>query len=121
MFVPFAIGARSFRVKIIKSYHNMKRGIVKITERREEHFTKHKIEIIDDAINNKDYQLSFAAAALSCPFPEAMGMSIENGYSCPIGWNLKVWTKMMHKPYSERLEIAGSLLAAEIDRLQFEE
>ena len=99
----------------------MKIGIELISKEREEQLSKHHIAVIDDAMYNKGYQLSFAAAALSCPFPESMGLSSENQYGCPSGWDAKIWCKMIHKPYKDRLVVAGALLAAEIDRLQLSE
>lgn len=36
----------------------------------------------------------------------------------PANWDKQVWLKMCRKPYTERLAIAGALIAAEIDRIQ---
>jgi hypothetical protein len=96
----------------------MKTGIELIAQEREEQIEKHGRTIDADVKNNKSGELSFAAAALSCPNPESMGLSSANNYSCPTGWDVKIWTKMILKPYKDRLIIAGALLAAEIDRLQ---
>ena len=39
----------------------------------------------------------------------------------PAKWDNDVCRKMIKKSYKERLIIAGSFMAAEIDRLQYEE
>ena len=96
----------------------MKTGIELITEERQEHPSKHGRTIEMDVKLNDKMQLSFEAAILSCPTPELYG-NPENIYACPEGWNPGLWMKMITKPYKKRLAIAGSLLAAEIDRLQY--
>jgi hypothetical protein len=95
----------------------MKTGIELITEERNEHLSKHGRTIEMDVKLNGKMELSFGAAILSCPDPSKFG-SPENIFSCPEGWNPSIWMKMIQKPYKERLVIAGSLLAAEIDRIQ---
>jgi hypothetical protein len=46
--------------------------------------------------------------------------SPENLYRqiVPLNWEKTWWQRMCDKPFSERLIIAGALIAAEIDRLQ---
>lgn len=95
----------------------MKSGIELIAAERNEQIVKHNRTVTNDVKFNKNEELSFAAAALSCPHPEANGLSASNNYSCPTGWNVKIWIHMIKKPYKERLIIAGALIAAEIDRL----
>ncbi len=64
-----------------------------------------------DHINNADNQLSQAAAAL-----------IEGDVTwMPKGWDDDKCKKLMKKPYKERLVMAGALIAAELDRLNFKE
>ena len=96
----------------------MKTGLELIAQERAEQIEKHARTIDADVKYNKTGELSFAAAALSCPNPASMGLSAANDYSCPTGWDVKIWTKMILKPYKERLIIAGALIAAELDRLQ---
>lgn len=98
----------------------MQTGIELIAKEREEQITKHVRTIANDVKNNKNGELSFAAAVLSCPNPLAMGASPVNNYSCPSGWDVKMWNKIFKKPYKDRLIIAGAFIAAEIDRLQYE-
>jgi hypothetical protein len=93
-------------------------GIELIAQERKEQIEMHNISILDDVSYNSDMQLSFAAAILTCPYPEQYALK-ENNYACPEGWDLKRWNKMRKKIYKERLIIAGALLAAEIDRLQY--
>lgn len=95
----------------------MKTGIELISIERAEQIEKHGRTIAYDVKTNKKRELSFAAAVLSCPHPETMGCSSKNDYSCPEGWDVNIWTKIIKKPYRQRLIIAGAFLAAEIDRL----
>ena len=39
----------------------------------------------------------------------------------PYGWDKKIWQHMTNKPLKERLIIAGALIAAEIDRINYNE
>lgn len=92
-------------------------GIELIAKERKEQIEKHGRTIGKDAAENGNHQLSFAAALFSCPNPEQFG-----GFSsmnCPEKWSLEIWLKMGRKPYEDRLVIAGALIAAEIDRLQY--
>lgn len=40
---------------------------------------------------------------------------------CPEGWDKDLWIKMINKPYKDRLRIAGQLIAAELDRIDYVE
>jgi hypothetical protein len=95
----------------------MKTGIELIAAERQEQIEKHGRTIESDVKYNKDTQLSFGAAILTCPNPEQY-QKAENNYACPEGWDLKIWDKMRIKSYKDRLIIAGALIAAEIDRIQ---
>jgi len=93
----------------------MKTGIELIAEERKEQIEKHGRTLKTD-IKNKKHQLSFAAQMLAHP----MGSSIE--WDCDVNipkWDKSIWYKMIKKPYKERLVIAGALIAAEIDRLNY--
>ena len=63
---------------------------------------------------NQSYQLSIAASKLLAYPAEAL-----NHFQPPNGWNIDLYKKMREKPYKERLIIAGALIAAELDRLNF--
>lgn len=64
-----------------------------------------------DHENNADGQLAQAAAAL-----------IEGDVTwMPEGWDDEKCKKLIKKSYKERLAIAGALIAAELDRLNFKE
>lgn len=95
----------------------MKTGIELIVIERHEQLHKHGFSIQSDVENNSMMELSFAASLLCCPEPTRMGASPINNYGCPMGWDTKVWERMILKPYKDRLVIAGALCAAEIDRL----
>lgn len=95
----------------------MKTGINLIEEERKEQLYKHEISIDADMLNNKDYQLSKAATVLATYDPSEW----DSPEDCqPEGWDRFLWERAYHKPYKERLIIAGALIAAEIDRLQYE-
>lgn len=94
----------------------MKTGIELIAIERLEHFVKHGRTVETDHIENNHYQLSEAAGLLCHLDPEEFGDDITA--CCPTGWDEAQWEKMMSKSYKDRLIIAGSLIAAEIDRIQ---
>lgn len=91
----------------------MKTGLEQISLERWEQQFKHKRTIEIDFKNNKNNELSVAASKLLSypPFP--------NLEMPPLGWDKEIWDKMKNKPYKDRLVIAGALIAAEIDRLQY--
>lgn len=43
----------------------------------------------------------------------------ERRNAIPNNWEVPLWEKMISKNYESRVVIAGALLAAEIDRLNF--
>jgi len=88
----------------------MKSGVELIAIERQEQIEKHDRTIESDVLENLDYQLADAARLIMWP---------RIVYEKPRGWNQRIWQKMVEKAYKERLIIAGALIAAEIDRLQF--
>lgn len=88
-------------------------GIERIAVERQEQIHKHQRTVLHDVLQNKNCQLTFGAERLVIP-----ELDVYN-YNAPDGWDEKLWEKMTSKPYKERLIIAGALIAAEIDRLQF--
>lgn len=95
----------------------MKSGIELIAQERQEQLEKHKRTVDHDAAFNTDNQLLDAASVLSMDAPqEILDFHKDDP---PIGWNEETWSHMLDKPYVERLTIAGALIAAEIDRVQF--
>jgi len=98
----------------------MKSGIELIAIERQEQIEKHGRTIERDAEENMCCELKIAASALL----EYNGDDDEEEFislgSFPAGWDSHLCEKMAHKPYKERLIIAGALIAAEIDRLQNE-
>lgn len=94
-------------------------GLELICQERAEHFSKHNRSAEQDKLTNFEYQLPDAASALIAPVPEGMEetfVNVNKDYP-PIGWDKAIWENMLKKPYKERLVIAGSLIAAEIDRI----
>lgn len=92
----------------------MKTGIELIAIERLEQIEKHGYTVSDDSNVNDNHQLAHASMAL-----------IDGGLKfyeyLPYDWSENQWRKMIQKSYKERLIMAGALIAAEIDRLQFEE
>lgn len=97
----------------------MKTGIELIAEERSEHPSKHGRTILDDVQNNDRGQLALAAGFLinSCDLSEEPEDLIRE--YCPPGWDEEIWLKMTRKTYKKRIIIAGSLLAGELDRLNW--
>ena len=93
----------------------MKNGIELIAEERDEQVFKHNRSVKYDAENNKGMQLSKAAQRLISPYTH------WKTTICPPKWKKMIWRKMVKKEYKDRLIIAGALIAAEIDRLQYTE
>jgi len=100
----------------LKLKQNMKTGVELIANERREQLQKHDISVARDVVYNSNGNLSFAASILSSPNPLRI-VHGSNNYSCPEGWNQRLWEKMIHKPWKERLIIDGALIAAEIDRI----
>lgn len=92
----------------------MKTGIELIAEERKEQIEKHGRTIENDVQQNGSYQLSIGASKLL-----AYPAECNNYQLPPNGWDIDVYTKMRNKPYKERLIIAGALIAAELDRLNY--
>lgn len=72
-----------------------------------------------DVLNNDEYQLTDAAAALSMNVPSSLIGAYEQsqGEHPPVGWSSEIWIRMIKKPYKDRVIIASALLAAEVDRI----
>lgn len=93
------------------SKNKLMTGVEKIAQERLEQKVKHHRSIKSDYELNADYQLVEAAINL-----------LRGGRSpAPENWNEDVWIKMTLKSDEERLVIAGALIAAEIDRLNYKE
>lgn len=94
-------------------------GIELISQERQEQLTKHYRTVEQDKIENNEYQLIDAVAALIIPVPDDMKQAYIDAFKdeAPIGWNKEIWLNMISKPYKERLVIAAALTAAEIDRV----
>lgn len=87
-------------------------GIELIAKERQEQIIKHGRTVKYDSTENRDGELQIGARALLggwnvCEFPRA--------------WNLKICKRMYNKNRIEKLIIAGALIAAEIDRLNYKE
>ena len=86
------------------------KGIDLIAKERQEQITKHGYTMLSDVENNKDAQLLDGVIGL-----------FSNGIlgMVPDGWDTINWAKMCNNSYRDRLIIAGALIAAEIDRLDY--
>jgi len=95
----------------------MKTGIELIAIERKEQIEKHGRGLRQDVLFNDNSQLAFAAKQLleNNPVLRAIGF----GSSTPQNWEKQTWGKIYNKPYKDRLIIAGALIAAELDRLNY--
>jgi hypothetical protein len=92
-----------------------KTGVELIAQERKEQIEKHGRTIDMDVLQNSTWPppLTKAASSLSVePMTEMVAV-----FGKPEGWDDRIWRNMCSKSYSERLAIAGALIAAEIDRL----
>lgn len=97
----------------------MKTGIELIAQERQEQLTKHGRTVESDVENNNYSQLSNAAKIL-IDQPVHVDYDEETYVDVvPFKWDEKLFTKMKHKSYLDRLIISGALIAAEIDRINF--
>jgi hypothetical protein len=97
----------------------MKSGIELIAIERAEQLEKHGRTVMGDYLENSSLEkpLTKAASALTVELNHGLAKECMR----PMEWSQEIWDKMMNKPYKDRLIIAGALIAAEIDRLQFAE
>lgn len=90
-------------------------GIELIADERQEQIEDHGRTIEKDVVENENNQLARGAEMLLASEHDE-GIDRE---SYPIGWDLNICDHMLSKTYLEKLVIAGALIAAEIDRLQY--
>lgn len=97
----------------------MKTGIELITEERQKQITKHGFTAEHHALNSdkwyKENQLQEAAFFLldESASPEELKNRV------PKNWDYTWFYDLNHRERKERLIIAGALIAAELDRLEF--
>ena len=96
----------------------MKSGIELIEIERKEQIEKHGRSIENDAKFNSSNELPNTAALL-INGGEWASFEESDMEMMPDGWDENIWRKMLLKTYPERLIIAGALIAAELDRLNF--
>lgn len=84
-------------------------GAEEIALERSEQIKKHGKTVESDAAHNEAEQLRSAAIRLLAGLNRA----------APHKWDRNVWKRMSSKPYRDRLIIAGALIAAEIDRIDY--
>lgn len=97
------------KINLLNQVEPSSSGIALIDKERQEQIVKHGRTIDRDVSENTDGQLMDAVHKLTSDEPESMVQ--------PYNWNPQIWDKMIAKPITERLIIAGALIAAEIDRL----
>lgn len=86
-------------------------GIDLIATERSQQLNLHGFTVKDDVFHNSEGQLAYAA--------EVLLRSNPDGFKMPEGWKGAIWNKMINKPRKERMVIAGALIAAELDRLNY--
>ena len=89
-----------------------KSGIELIAQERAEQISKHGRTIEQDVAENQLSQLVDGAIGLL--------KTKRSQRDMPSYWSVEIWQKMINKSELERLIISGALIAAEIDRLQYE-
>ena len=99
----------------------MDTGIDLIKAERQSQIGKHDRSTEHDIARNGNNQLSAAASLLCSHDWGCMEEEDVINDHCPLNWDKAWWGRMVRKPYLERLVIAGALIAAEIDRLQYVE
>lgn len=100
---------------LLSMEHRCKEGVMQIAFERMEQIEKHGRALLLDAEENNNNQLSLGALML-------LSVDYEEGIDSeayPDGWDKDICLKMINKSYKERLIIAGALIAAEIDRLNY--
>jgi hypothetical protein len=102
---------------VIKNKNALSMGADLIWNERQEHFHKHNRSIDDDIKNNINAELVYAAAVLLLA-PYVGDDFIHDFY--PYKWDKKFLEHVLqNKNRTEQLSVAGALVAAEIDRIQF--
>lgn len=94
-------------------------GIELIAKEREEQLTKHNRSIRSDHYINGNYELCSAASMLLYNPTQESPMELLRETVLK-NWNQSILIRMDAKSYKDRLVIAGALIAAEIDRLNFD-
>lgn len=99
----------------------MKSGAELIAEERDNQIEEHGYSVAHDAEYNDYYELAIVAQCLIMPPNQDVTLSEELNMLNALAenWDSEVLRKMLQKSYKDRLIIAGALLAAEIDRLQY--
>jgi len=83
-------------------------GIELITAERQEQIEKHGYSLEHDREHDRAQLVAFAISILT-----------ESALHLPYDWDKKYLYKILLKDRSEQLTIAGALIAAEIDRINF--
>lgn len=99
--------------------NDMKTGIELIAEERKEQIEKHGRSISQDVEFNTNYELAWAASLLTTTPDQDIDVCSDLIILTRLkNWNKEILSRMVNKPYKERLIIAGAFIAAEIDRIQ---
>lgn len=98
-------------------------GIDHLILERNKHFKAGRTVEQDAEINTR-HQLTYAAMMLlHIDYDRSVAENFDiidyaHKY-CPPYWNEEHWLKMLNESYFERVKIAGSLLAGELDRIMY--
>lgn len=90
-----------------KDFH----GIIAILNERNDQIHKHGHTVKNDVLHNPNGELVVAARALM------KETCVPHDF--PDHWGIAFVRKLCLKPYTDRLVIAGALLAAEVDRRRY--
>ena len=90
-------------------------GIELIAKERQEQLEKHGRSVKNDV----QYNSNLTGYGIMPLTVGAIGLLDDTFNHVPLHWNGETIIHMRSKPYKEKLIIAGALIAAELDRLQF--
>lgn len=99
----------------------MKTGIELITEERQKQIDKHGFTAEHHALNTEKWynKQQLLSAAIRLVDYEEDGVTSIYKKLVPENWDKGWWERLCEKPVKERLIIAGALIAAELDRLNY--
>lgn len=98
-------------------YSILETGAEMIYRERIEQLVKHGVSVVQDVSKHGGGSLLRAAEHLLTTEPFTKYGRLY--YDAPHGWEKNAWERINRKSHIERLVIAGALIAAEIDRIQY--
>lgn len=97
----------------------MKTGIELITEERQKQIDKHGFTAEHHALNSEKWYSKNQLQTASFYLLDDDATAEQLKTRCPINWDMDWFYDLNHRDRKERLIIAGALIAAELDRLNY--